>query len=191
MTVAARETKFYTSEDLVNDPVVLEELFNLVNKAFKNPPNGLKQVEGLRFENYDELLERLGKGICAVMFIQGAAVASASIIPWKGDSMDGDDFEISAVVVDPEYRGTGLAESSVSAVEDAVMSKRSSDAADVRLWLKTAEARNGPYWTRRGFAVKENNVFPAGMWGMEHEFVISTMCRLARRATSEKKVGAQ
>lgn len=87
MTVAARETKFYTSEDLVNDPVVLEELFNLVNKAFKNPPNGLKQVEGLRFENYDELLERLGKGICAVMFIQGAAVASASIIPWKGDSM--------------------------------------------------------------------------------------------------------
>ncbi|KAK8165491.1 hypothetical protein IWX90DRAFT_165588 [Phyllosticta citrichinensis] len=184
MTVATHDIKFFNAQDLINDPTFLAELLDLVNRSYSHPPKGQAKTEGFRFDDAAEMLARLGSGTCAVLFIEGVPVATASLIPWKGDSMDTDDFELSTVACPPEWRQNGLAEASCAAVEEVVVAQRSAnpDSKNVRLWLLCGETRAAPYWKRKGFVETERRIVPAGTWGMAHDFAILTMCRPARKS---------
>ncbi|KAK7518771.1 uncharacterized protein IWZ02DRAFT_498456 [Phyllosticta citriasiana] len=185
MTVTTREIKFFKAEDLKNDTTLQTQVIDLINIAFAKPPKGQPLSTGLRFENPEEFFERLANGICAVLFLEGAPVATAALIPWKSDSMDGDDFELSTVAVPPGCRKLGFAEACCAAAEEAIMSQRSasSEAKEARLWLKCSETRAAPHWIRRGFVETERTLVPAGTWGSEHEFNLITMCRPLRRSS--------
>lgn len=92
------------------------------------------------------------------------------------------DFEISAVAASPLYRGKGLADRCVKAVEQAAVKRgKEQGKKELKLWLRTVEHHNRAYWTKRGFTEVETRRGPAGMWGAERDFVLLTMMRPAER----------
>lgn len=115
-------------------------------------------------------------------------VAFAAAVPWVdtdgGNTAGTDDLEIKLVCLDPDptYARRGIAAHTWNAVVNAVVALRQTRNAShptttLKLWLLSAEALTGEYWTKQGWTLSRTRTVPSGTWGSRKDFDMLTFYR--------------
>ncbi|RMZ78960.1 hypothetical protein DV737_g3725, partial [Chaetothyriales sp. CBS 132003] len=185
--------------ELADDPVLLHELVDAINTAFRGQENF--PSDRLRYQYDSEMVdESSGDRLCAVMRLEGKIIATASVEqcrPAAGGPVDlalkttrpsdfllaeeGLIWEVKAVATmdSPETRGRGLAGQCIVALQHEIVSHNSlAREKGLLLWIQTIEKQNGIYWRRRGYElVGQSELKPAGTWGATSGFWHSTLVK--------------